>query len=91
MSAAKDFRTGNLADDVLCLTLERGEITPKKFAERYFGWRIHALKGNTRNMVRSTDRRVNARLNQIGYQLRIVRHQGGKVHWRVVVEPLGGI
>ena len=71
--------------------LERGEITPEKFAERYFGWRLHALKGNTRNMVRSTDRRVNARLNQIGYQLRIVKHQGGKVHWRVVVEPLGGI
>lgn len=71
--------------------LERGEITPEKFAERYFGWRLHALKGNTRNMVRNTDRRMNARLNQIGYQLRIVRHRGGKVHWRVVVEPLGGI
>lgn len=71
--------------------LGAGKMTPEKFAERYFGWRLHALKGSTRNMVRSTDRRINRRLNQIGYQLRIVKHRGGKVHWRVVVEPLGGI
>ena len=70
--------------------LGAGKLTPEKFAEKYFGWRLHALKGNTRNMVRSTDRRINQRLNQIGYQLRIVPHKGGKVHWRVVVEPIGG-
>ena len=68
--------------------LEEGKTTPEKFAQRYFGWRIHALKGNTRNMVRNTDRRVNERLNQIGYQMRIVKHQGGRVRWRVIVEPL---
>lgn len=67
-----------------------GKLTPEKFAERYFGWRLHALKGDTGSMVRSTDQRMNARLNKIGYQLRIVKHASGKVHWRAVVEPLGG-
>jgi len=70
--------------------LRQGKLTPEKFAEKYFGWRLHALKGNTRNMVRSTDRRLNERLNKIGYQLRVVPHKAGKVHWRVVVEPIGG-
>ena len=107
------FRVGNMADDLLDLTLDlcnkdqernprfparlydsyvadlaAGKMTPEKFAERYFGWRLHALKGDARNMVRKTDERINQRLNQIGYRLRIVKHQGGKVHWRVVVEPL---
>lgn len=68
-----------------------GKMTPEKFAERYFGWRLHALKGDTGSMVRSTDRRINDRLNKIGYQLRIVRHKCGSVHWRVVVEPIKGV
>ena len=70
--------------------LAAGKLTPEKFAEKYFGWRLHALKGNTGSMVRATDRKLNERLNKIGYRLRIVGHDGGKVHWRVVVEPIGG-
>lgn len=68
-----------------------GKMTPEKFAERYFGWRLHALNGDTGSMVRNTDRRMNERLNKIGYQLRITKHKGGNVHWRVVVEPIEGV
>ena len=65
--------------------LESGILTPDQFAIKYFGWRQHALKGDTRNMVRATDAKLDARLQEIGYRLFIIPHKKGKVRWRVKV------
>ena len=76
------------------IAMWRGSWTLHSIFRRLSAWPTTtertASQSDTGSMVRSTDRRMNARLNKIGYQLRIVKHAGGKVHWRVVVEPLGG-
>lgn len=76
--------------NLMVTQLGSGILTPEMFETKYFGWRQHALKGNTRNMVLATDRRLNTRLRDIGYRLDIVPFPKGKVRWRVKVTPIKG-
>jgi len=62
----------------------RGEYSGEQLAVKYFCWRVHASKGNTRNMVEATDRKFNKMLEPYGLQLKIVHCDRGKIHWRVV-------
>lgn len=62
----------------------RGEYSGEQLAVKYFCWRVHATKGNTRNMVEATDRKFNKMLEPYGLQLKIVHCDRGKIHWRVM-------
>lgn len=71
-------------EDKLVQHLICGEYSGEQLAVKYFCWRVHATKGNTRNMVEATDRKFNKMLEPYGLQLKIVHCDRGKIHWRVM-------
>lgn len=94
-----------MADDLVELTLQlcgKDQDHAPRFPERFYDSYVTRIVDTALDIQEAVslanddrenslpERRMNARLNKIGYQLRIVKHAGGKVHWRVVVEPLGG-
>lgn len=66
--------------------LDNGEIITKQFEDKYFSYRQHLLKGDTRSLARSLDNYLNEKLHDIGYGLAIKKHPNGKkIKWRVHV------
>lgn len=65
-----------------------GKWTTADLEAKYFGFRVHLLKGNTRNVALATDRRFNSMLNEYGYKLVVIKHPKGKIRWRVKILPL---
>lgn len=74
--------------------LSEGKITPEQLAASYQGWRQHASKGNTHNMILAMDDYLNGLLAPLGLHMRM-QYSGRKKlktgqwrkKWRVVIEP----
>ena len=82
-------RIMNTALDIQELVIEMNEY---KIAVSYQGWRQHAWKGNTRNMILKMDEYLNGLLEPLGYRMRM-QYRGWdkkkkRKKWRVVIEPL---
>lgn len=72
--------------------LANGEITPEQLAMSYQGWRQHARKGNTHNMIVAMDKYLNDLLEPIGYRMsNQFRGWDKKKHrkkWQIVIRRI---
>lgn len=86
---AKSKRRGkNRHIKLLAEDFNNGVITPEQLELKYFGWRVHALRWNTRNVVLATDRKLSELIAPSGYEVRIIKHDTGNIRWRVTIVPI---
>lgn len=67
--------------------LKAGEITAEHLAQSYMGWRQHASRGNTRNMIIKMDERLSSMLEQTGYGMTVRKgiNRKGKKKIEVII------
>lgn len=67
--------------------IKEGALEISRFAESYQGWRAHARKGNTYNLIKEMDKYINSELNMIGYYMYIkIRYKNKKRKERVIID-----